>query len=468
MLLMAGCAPDKAMEGPVSDAAKSSSDIKLLVVDDPEMAAAIERLRAEWQASHGSPLVITQATSQEIGEPNKLPAADVVVYPSRLLGSLAESKQISPLPAEFSSNRELAWSDTFELLQIAETAWARQPYAVPLGSPMLTLYARADLLASARKEIPADWHAYHELADLLGRRENLHEHAPSADAPWQGSLQPLAEGWAGKVLLARAAPYVKHRGHYSALFDMETMEPLIAGEGFVRALEELVADYQLGSPEQLEMDPVAVRRAFLAGEAALAITWPGHADEPAPPSHVDTTFAELPGAGVVYNFADRTWEKRQHDESPHVPTLGLSGRLGSITANSAQPQVALQFLAWLGGREWGARISSASQHTTLYRRSQVRTPQAWVDAGTDATAAAAYAESVQSALSRQQYLAVPRMPGEAEYLAALDLATRQVLRQEKSAEESLAEAAVKWREITDRLGRDQQKAAYRTSLEFER
>lgn len=467
-LIATGCKPDKAVEESPSAAAKPGPDLRLLIVDDPQMAAAIERLRAEWQAGHGSAVVITQAESKDIRDSKAPLAADAIIYPSRLLGELCESQRIAPLPGDYGANRELAWSDTFELLQIAETTWARRPYAIPFGSPVLTLYARGDLLEAHRKELPQDWHAYHELADLLGRRENLHDKAPPAEAPWQGSLQPLGEGWAGRVLLARAAPYVRHRDHFSTLFDIETMDPLIAGEGFVRALEELVADYKLGTPEQIEMDPDAVRKAFLAGQSALAITWPAHADGGAAPSEVETAFAEFPGAGVVYNFADKSWEKRQDHESVHVSTLGLAGRLGSVTTNSEHPQQAFQLLAWLSGREWGTRVASASRATTVYRRSQMRSPQPWVDAGTDATAAAAYVSSVQSALGRQQYLAVPRMPGESEYMAALDVATRRALRQEASPPEALAEAAVKWREITDRIGRESQKAAYRASLGFER
>jgi len=467
-LVILGCAPEKPSEEAGATAAKAGLGLTLLVVDDPQMAAEIEALRAEWKARTGSELTIAQATVREVIGGQEPSAADAIIYPSRLLGTLIERKGITSLPAEYATNHELAWSDTFELLQIAETTWAREPHAVPFGSPVLTLYARSDLLEKARKELPRDWHAYHELADLLGRRENLDDKAPPANSPWQGSLQPLAEGWAGRVLLARAAPYVKHRDHFSALFDIETMDPLIAGEGFVRALEELVADYKLGTPEQIVMDPAAVREAFLAGQSALAITWPAHADDSAPSTHVATVLAELPGAGVVFNLPDKSWEKRQDRESPHVPMLGLAGRLGSITTNASHPQQALQLLAWLSGREWGVRVSSASRATTLYRRTQMRTPQPWVDAGTDTAAATAYANSVQAALSRQQYLAVPRIPGEAEYMASLDDATRRVLRQEESPAEALAEVAVRWREITDRLGRDRQKAAYRASLEFER
>jgi multiple sugar transport system substrate-binding protein len=460
-----GCAPEKSAEQPLPAAVKVPSDLKLVVIDDAPLAGAVEQLRAEWRARLGDELTVVQATEDFVDNQEVL-SADAVIYPSRMLGQLAESKLIVPFPADFIANRELARSDTFELLQIGETNWARRPYAVAFGSPVLTLYVRSDLLATTHQAAPEDWHAYHQLADFLGRRENV-KAGPAANVEWQGSLQPLAKGWAGRVLLARAAPYVKHRNNFSALFDIETMEPLIAGEGFVRALEELVADFKLGTPAQIEMDPTDVREAFLAGKSALAIAWPGHSDQKSPQQHIATAFAELPGAGVVYNFADQTWERRHDQESPHVTTLGLAGRLGSVTTHSARPLRAMQLLAWLSGREWGTRVSSSSSATTLFRRSQMRTPQPWVDPGTEATAAAEYAESVQAALSRQQYLQVLRIPGEAEYMDALDHATREVLKGEKTSKEALAETAAKWRAITDRLGLAKQKTAYRASLGFE-
>ena len=279
-------------------------------------------------------------------------------------------------------------------------------------------------------------------------------------------MQPLAEGWAGRVLLSWAAPYVKHPDHYSTLFDIDTMEPLIAGAGFVRALSELVADAKLGPDEQLEMDPAAAREAFLAGRAALALAWPGHAattDKPddAPPP---TGFAELPGAPVVYNFVHKSWDKRGAPEHWHVPVLALAGRLGSSCAQSAHAQHVFQLLAWLSGREWGAQVCSASSATTLYRRSQVRQPQPWLDRGTDAAAAQAYATGVHDALNRQQYLCAPRIPGESRYMAALDEAVRRAVRDEASPADALTEAADQWKQITEALGTEGQRKAYRQSL----
>lgn len=467
--LAGGCAPDKPRPAETSAAPQGPAEVKLLIVEDPGMAGEIEQLRAEWKARTGSAIVVSQATSGEIAAEETPPAVDAVIYPSRLLGTLVERGWILPLPTDFASHRELAWTDTFELLQVAETNWNKTPHAIPFGSPVLTCYYRPDLLEKLHKTAPRSWQEFHDLAALLNQREQLGDQAPPPDAAWYGVVQPLAEGSAGRVLLARAASYAKHPDHFSTLFDVETMEPLIASEAFVRALEELVADAKLGPPNQLEMDPTAARREFLAGRAALAITWPGHADTNAdsvPTPSPSTGFAEIPGAPVVYNFADKSWEKRHEAANWHVPTLALDGRLGSISAKGAHPQAAFQLLAWLSGREWGPRVSSKSLATTLYRRSQVRTPQPWLDPNTDAAAAQGYAASVQATLSRQQYLIAPRIPGEAEYMAALDVATRDAVRGDKLPAEALSIAVEKWRDVTKKLGVDAQKAAYRRSLGF--
>jgi hypothetical protein len=269
--------------------------------------------------------------------------------------------------------------------------------------------------------------------------------------------------------LARAAAYAKHRDHFSALFKIDTMEPLVASEPFVRALEEMAAAARLG-PAGEPLDGDAVRREFLLGHAALALTVPGHAgvkpkQDDAP--QIATGFAELPGSEKVFNLGGKAWENRLADESPRVPMLGFGGRLGSLCAQGGEAGNAFQLLAWLSGREWGPTVSSASPATTLYRRSQVRTPQPWLDPRTDTAAARQYGESIEQALSRQTHLSAPRIPGRERYLAALDKAVEQVTRGAQSPAAALAAAAESWQQITSELGLEAQRRAYRQCLQLE-
>ncbi len=49
-------------------------------------------------------------------------------------------------------------------------------------------------------------------------------------------------------------------------------------------------------------------------------------------------------------------------------------------------------------------------------------------------------------------LLVPRIPGESEYMAALDEAVIAAVKGKQSPQQALDAAAVKWQAITDRLG----------------
>lgn len=469
--LLVGCKGDKQAPSGPSSAALPEIQVHLLVVDDPDMAAAIEQLRGDWKARTGAVVSIAELSASDLVLAGSLAEPiDAIIYPSGQLGLLLQRKWIAPLPADYATNPALAWSDTFELLQLAETKWGQAAYAIPFGSPVLTCYYRADLLERFHKRPPQTWSDYHELAAFFNRRENLGDAAPGADTEWFGTVEPLARGWSGRVLLARAAAYAKHRDHYSALFQIDTMQPLVGGPPFVRALEELVADARLGRPNSLELDLAGARREFLAGHAALALSYPSHAGRlKSPPEDAPLAigFVELPGSSKVYNFASAKWETRGAEESTRVSLLCLAGRLGSVAEQAAHPDNAFQLLAWLSGQEWGSKISGASPATTLYRRSQIRAPQPWLDPLTDAQAAQQYAHSVHDALSRPGYLFALRIPRQERYLAALDAAVAQAVGGQKSPAEALEGAAAEWSAITTELGLEAQRKAYRQSLGLE-
>jgi multiple sugar transport system substrate-binding protein len=335
---------------------------------------------------------------------------------------------------------------------------------------VFTLYYRADMLEKLKARPPRTWSEYEKLARLLEDRTKLGELAPASGSPWVGALEPLGPGWAGTMLLARAAPYVTHRANYSALFHIDTMEPLIDGPPFVRALEEQVAVLGAHAGEQIRSDPGAVRRAFWAGRCAMAVTWPSATDKgsdkgtsPAGRS-IRLGLAELPGSTDVYNIAPQAWEARRADEDPHVPLLGIAGRLGAVTLRCSSPETAFRLLLWLSDAQRDRQVSAASPATTLFRQSDMRFPQAWTEAEIPPATAARYALLTQETLSRQQWLFDLRIPGRGEYLAALDEAVQQAVRGQQKPREALHQAKTRWREITSRLGLDRQRDAYRRSL----
>ncbi|MEQ8785417.1 MAG: extracellular solute-binding protein [Pirellulaceae bacterium] len=447
--------------------------VRLLIIDDAPLAEAIQR---EWLGHAASPLDVVQKTTAEFETEHILGDApldaDAVIYPAGLIGELAERELIEPLPESTVDSQELARADLLALLRLHETMWGERMMAAPLGSPQLMLMVRADLLEKLEAQPPQTWQEYQQLAERLADRDALGD-AVSSDGPWYGVVEPLGDGWASQMLLARAAPYARRRNRYSTLFDYLSMKPYIDQEPFVRALEELAAAAKLGPKDAVTMTPHDARRELLRGRAAMAVCWPTHALGEGDDALIEAVrfpvrFAELPGSEQVFDFRG-AWHSRTDDEDRRVPLLSVAGRMGSVVKDSPRRLTAARVLSWLSSQKENAthEISPSSKATTLYRSSQLGNPPIWIDEALDGGAADSYREVTTQTHLRVTPLFSVRIPGRGRYLAALDEAVHAVIAGEKKADAALREAAAKWEEITDSIGRDMQRDAYQRSLGIE-
>ncbi len=475
LLLLSGCTKPEPVESKPAKRPLEGIKLQLAIADDPALAAAILRQRGEWNAQTGSDLEVVETTGQKLSQAETLPA-DAVLCPSHLLGVLAERKLLAPVPSNIL--KSAAWGDVFELLRLREAAWAKQILAVPFGSPVLVCCYRADLLEKLQRRPPQTWAEYQDLAKLLAEKGKDEKKDSN---PWAGAIEPLAPDWAGLTLLARASSYAKHPDNYSTLFNIDTMEPMIAGPPFVQALEELMAAAKFGPANPSGFDPATARAAFLRGQCGMALTWPTAAQqgkekkeegkEKSDPNKIDATirvgFCELPGSPKVFNTGSRVWDDRTEENDSRVPLLAIAGRLGVVSAKSDHADAAFQLLAWLSDERMSPQISAASPATTLFRKAHLKSPSQWVEKTISAPSAIQYADATEAALRHEQWLGALRIPGRAEYLKALDEAVTTAVQGKKPAMDALLQADAQWRKITERLGLESQKSAYRHSLGLE-
>jgi multiple sugar transport system substrate-binding protein len=463
---LAGCngSAPPATKGPA--AATPAKPLKVLVVDDPELGDAIVR---EWRSRTEGELVVENYPAQRLREANRLPG-DIVVFAVGELGSLAERGLILPLDEEAFDSEQYDRRDIFDQVRLRDVSWGKRTFAAPLGSPQLLLVYRADVFEKLGLNPPQTWEEYLQVANALASKQD--------DTSLIPALEPLAPGWAGQMLLARAAPYVTHRDQISPLWHYSTLEPLITAPPYVKALEQMAAIHQIAAaanpgesdsedePDAADrpagLTPAEVIEALGTGKGAMGLCWPAPEQASDSTYEVALKFTLLPGSADTYDFARKQWETREKEEQPQVPLLAVAGRLAAVTTSSSDPQGAQNLVGWLASREVSPAVSPASRATTLFRTSQLPEVRRWTPRLAEETAAN-YGEALAQATSRERHISL-RIPGRHEYLAALDAAVESVLSGEQSAEEALAKAAEAWQTITDKYGREAQKRALKRDL----
>src|SRR5687768_3620598 len=95
-ILASGCRSSTSSPAPSGQQEPASAQsLRLLVIDDPDLARAIER---QWTA-HGENPLQTRLMSQQdfLKQQQRRLASDVVIYPSALIGELASRDWLQPL-----------------------------------------------------------------------------------------------------------------------------------------------------------------------------------------------------------------------------------------------------------------------------------------------------------------------------------------------------------------------------------
>lgn len=432
------------------------------MLGDSSLAEALRRVSGEWTARTNIKLNIEAKGSPfDAALPNH---TDVLIYPPSYMGQWMQRQAIIPVRRGILEQQGYEATDLLAVPGNPLTVWGERAMAISLGCPTAVLYYRQDALAAIEAPPPGTWVEYGLVADRLrthaeaGRRQS----DDGVRAVRHASLEPLAGLWAARTLMVRVASAVIDAGQVAALFEMESMKARIAEPPFVRALKQL--RQAGGSRPPVALDPAQVRRTLLLGDAAMAISWPSATTRVADGRVQAVGIAPVPASGQVYGYSTQQWRPRAAGERHHVPVLGLEGRLASVTAASRNAPAAFGWLAWIGGPELGAQIAAHSPATTVFRRTHLADPRPWVESSLPPAAVADYMRVVRQVAQANRWMMGLRIPGRQRYLSVLATAVRQTLEGAADAGASLAEAARRWETITDAVGREAQRKAYRLSL----
>lgn len=365
--------------------------------------------------------------------------------------------------------------------------WDDTWYAVPWDSDGQVLYYRKDIL-----ENPDVQAAYLEATgDELRAPETVDELLQQAcyfddtdplgtGDEVQGVLLPGALGSQFfehfKVLAAQYAvvPGGAEEGFSEVLhFDPETLEPLIDSPAHVRALQTMMDLYECGPSDGASIDLGASFNRFVAGEAVFSWNFgdTGNivlAEGPDSPLHGNLGVIPMPGSREVYDFEAGEWQEL--DEPNRVGNLAGASWSGVVSAFSPNPEPTYAFFAFLGSKtmgDWNAK--HGFNGIDLGRPQHFLPPdgsadiQMYLDTGANEADIREVSSGYYANYTSDTYEYL-RIPGTAEYNLALEQQLQRAITGQATAEEALDQIATQWRQITERLGQEQQLEFYQESI----
>lgn len=392
-------------------------------------------------------------------------------------GEILGGGYCEPMPDWVLNAAEYDFDDIVPYLQGPTRTWEGVTYGASVDGDMHHMSYRSDIFSSpdlaaewASSGGEGEWAAPQTWQQVQAYSQFLQGKSDPDGLPAYGILDVLARG--GGVgtyfFFSRASAYAKHPNDPAFFFDPETMTPKINSPAFVRALQDMIDAIPAAPPDQVNADLLKTLGDFLAGTGSMAHWW---ADIGANVYTSDQSIVQgkvgysiLPGSPDVYNYATGEWDMIEgNNYAPYLAFLGW----GLYVTNAAQgrgvSEAGWDLVKHLSSRDVTLWMNIYPSGMNPSRLSHFNAED-WTIAGYPLEDAQSYLDSIADSYNHENRIVDLRIPGQGEYWIALEDEYTRAIAGEVSPQDALDNAAVKWDEITDRLGRETQQALYAGSL----
>ena len=460
---------------------QSGLAVDLLTFGGPQHAEPLQRRAVEFRARTGVDVRVHAVEFRELyptmlddlrSQSQKYQA---YVFVSQWLTDFAAPGFLDQLDARVAADAELAWDDIAPFFREFDATYDGRIYAIPLDGDFQVVYYRTDLLAAAGLEPPRTWDDYLALARTFHGRDFDGDEVPDYGSCI--SRRPGAQAYS--VMWSIAGSYLQSQGtRQGAFFDVDTMAPLTDNAAFARALEIYRATSEYGPPEERALEHAAMRDLYISGRCALTVDWGDIGTLAiAPESRVQDLVGAviLPGTREVLDRETRKlvactkltcpYAVAGVNHAPHAATGGWSGGIAS-TASAEVKDAAFAFLSYVSQPAQSSRdVTIGATGFNPYRWSHFRERAPWIAAGMSEAASARYLGAIGLSLTSPNMVLDLRIQNAQAYQQeVLDRALGAFLAGERTQAETMQDITTGWNRITDELGRDAQRHAYRASL----
>lgn len=447
----------------------------------PAVTSPVEKFRHEWEERTGAKVELVTFAFADLYDKIRSsiaagkPFADIYLFSAAWAGDVYATKTLLPVPDDIKAR--LNMDDLTPNFKNKLLLWQGVQYAFPYDGDSHMYYYRKDLLENPQYQkdfkdaygydlAPAKtWEQYTDIAEFFTKVDW------NQGGEHYGTIESMGrKKWSFYTFFDQAAGLAKHPEDPNFFFDDDTMKPRINTPPFVEALENWAKRIPFGPPGMVSMGYDEDRIFFPGGQAAQTYEWHDVGtltyDEKRSTVRGKDGSAICPGATKVYNQKTKNWEQ--------VPTVNFApgqwfggwvigvvdvpGRAQNVT------DAAMDFAVFMSTEKSMEEVVLPDSGINPSRYSHFNNLKVWVDAGYPEENAKLYLEAIKQTYEHPNAIQDMRIPGVFEYYDVLEQHTNEFLSGQVSAQKALDDAAREWEAITDRIGRDQQRAIYKADL----
>lgn len=472
---VASSEPDPYSHEAISQKNYRGITLNVLTLDTPVLGEPVVRHARDFEELTGARLNITRVPFSQLYQEALLGLRqrkyDVLFFGSMWIADVLP--YLAPLPKKMLDSPQ--YQDVLPHYKRV-ASWGDVAYMAPIDGDRHYLQYRRDLLENPtfqtefknktgrELEAPKTWPELQEIARFFQGRK-----LPDGSLISGLAEVTVSDALLGNYFIKRAAPYAKHPdvkgGFY---FDLETMTPLINTPGFVEALQDFVAAQDLYPPGGQRLSFFEAIKTFGRGNVVFSDSWDDpfvEAMEPGNPLRNQVAAALSPGSRKVWNRKTQRWDS--FPEVNYAPYI-VYGWTSGVAKSSQHQEAAFDFLGFYANRKnHQSDLLVGRFGMNPFRQSDLDA-RLWIDrAGWNEAVARSYVETLErQSKSRNRVLDLRIHRGQ-EYVYILSVGVYRAITGRESPQTALDEVARRWQRLTQRVGVDKQREAYRHVVRFE-
>jgi len=452
----------------------------------PQIAEPLQRRAPAFNKLTGAKVNIITVPFSDLYEKILTDAAtgtnsyDAYVFDPQWLGDFVPAGYLEDLTSRVKADKKIQWNDIGPFFRNFSATFQGRTYTVPMDGDFQMVYYRKDILARDHVKPPATWDDYLAIA----KRYNGKDLNGDGKGDYGSCIAKKRAAQSYWMIYSIAGAFLQSQGtKQGAFFDVQTMQPLIQNAGFARALDIYNETTKYAPPDERNLDVGATRGLFTSGRCMFSLDWGDIGTLAIDPktSTVQNKVGSiiLPGSRQVVNRKTGKLVACTKVTCPyaingvnHAPFAAYGGWSGAVNAASdtKTKDAAYAFLSYM------SQPAQANVDVTLgktgfnpYRASQFKSLGLWIKAGMSKAAAEDYLGAIRHSLQSPNMILDLRVPKAAQYEGVvLDTALAQFLAGEISRDQAMKQITTGWNSITDKVGRDKQRAAYAGSLNIQK